>query len=117
MSRRRAPAQLPDEPTRTSFATAEVVRDPDRPSLVRLLLDGVESSALDLDDPGYLDFEYMQHIRLLIAAHCARPGDADGTPRRMRVLHLGAAGCALQNGRPHGSKNVTRPQVLWGVLH
>ena len=95
MSRRRAPAQLPDEPTRTSFATAEVVRDPDRPSLVRLLLDGVESSALDLDDPGYLDFEYMQHIRLLIAAHCARPGDADGTPRRMRVLHLGAAGCAL----------------------
>ena len=41
-------------------ATAEVVRDPQRRNAFILLLDGVESSHVDLDEPGYLAFEYMQ---------------------------------------------------------
>ncbi|WP_124039648.1 spermidine synthase [Neoactinobaculum massilliense] len=72
----------------TDFSVAQLVRYPDRPSLVTLLLDGVESSALDLDDPAFLEFEYMQ--QMAAAIELAFPG---GIP--LRALHLGAAGCAL----------------------
>lgn len=72
----------------TTMGTARIEVDPDRPSLLILYLDGVPSSAIDLDDPEYLEFEYMQHMRIL--AEAARPR---GT--KMRALHIGGAGCAL----------------------
>lgn len=53
-----------------------------------LLLDGVESSAIHLDDPSILEFEYMQHASCALDA--AFP-EGDG----VRALHLGGAGCAL----------------------
>ncbi|MDK6906578.1 fused MFS/spermidine synthase [Actinotignum timonense] len=79
---------MPTEPVRTDYALAELDRRSDRPSLVTLYLDGVESSALDLDDPTYLEFEYMQQFRCILEAMY---------PKRepLRVLHLGAAGCAF----------------------
>lgn len=57
-------------------------------SLVTLFVDGVESSAVDLADPHHLEFEYMQHIRIAINSRWA-------VPEPLRILHLGAAGCAL----------------------
>ncbi|MFD6177001.1 MULTISPECIES: spermidine synthase [unclassified Isoptericola] len=72
--------------------TARVERDPDHPDRVTLHVNGVPSSALDLADPGFLAFEYMQQIAAVLA------GLPDGP---LRVLHLGAAGCALARHVEH----------------
>lgn len=69
----------------TSLATAEL-RAHD--SGVLLLLDGTESSWIDLADPAHLDFEYHQQMdAALNALH--GPGGA------VRAVHLGGAACAL----------------------
>src|SRR3954454_1003892 len=67
---------------------AELVRDPDRPRAWTLLLNGVPQSHVDLDDPEYLDFEYVRrlgHVVDLVA------------PARspLRVLHLGGGALTL----------------------
>ena len=94
--------RLPTEPISTDFSIAEIGQSPYQPSLITLYLDGAESSALDLVDPRYLEFEYMQHIDLIIGATLG-----DTVP--LRALHLGAAGCALARaldaGHP-GSKQL-----------
>ena len=107
MKRASSKTRLPEGPVRTTFAPAELVRTAAAPSQILLLLDGVESSSLDLEDPEYLDFEYMQHIRLILESRWTRienERDETGTERhaeragggrRLRVLHLGGAGCAL----------------------
>ncbi|MFC8800621.1 spermidine synthase [Promicromonospora sp. NPDC057138] len=69
-----------------STGTAEVVRDPDYPQRVTLHVNGVPSSSLDLADPGFLDFEYMQQMAAFVALL---------PPGPLRVLHLGAAGSAF----------------------
>ncbi|WP_245885602.1 spermidine synthase [Xylanimonas oleitrophica] len=66
--------------------TAEVVPDPDHSGRVTLHVNGVPSSYLDLGDPGFLAFEYMQQMDAVVAATTAGP---------IHALHLGAAGCAL----------------------
>ncbi len=53
-----------------------------------LLIDGVPQSHVDLEDPGYLDFEYVRRIGHVIDA--AAPA---GQP--LRVLHLGAGALTL----------------------
>lgn len=53
-----------------------------------LLIDGMESSFHDLDDPAHLDFEYMQHMTAILDSFWG-----EGTP--VRALHLGGAGCSL----------------------
>ena len=53
-----------------------------------LMINGVPSSHVDLDDPLRLDFEYMRWIADLLDV--AGP---EGDP--LRVLHLGGAGCTL----------------------
>ena len=104
MKRASSRTQLPEGPVATTYATAELVRARTNPSQVLLLLNGVESSSLDLADPEYLDFEYMQHIRLILESRWDQGGhravEAGGSAeggglRRTRVLHLGGAGCAL----------------------
>ena len=72
----------------TSMSVASIGVDPDRPSLLTLYLDGLPSSALDLTDPEHLEFEYMQHMRIMVEAKRPR-----GTP--IKALHIGGAGCAL----------------------
>jgi spermidine synthase len=67
---------------------AELIRDPERARAWTLLVNGTPQSHVDLDDPEYLDFEYMRrlgHVADLVAA----PG------RPLRVLHLGAGGLTL----------------------
>ncbi|MEU6859727.1 fused MFS/spermidine synthase [Glycomyces sp. NPDC046736] len=63
-------------------------RDKDRPSLMHLVADGVVQATVDLDDPSYLDAEYMQRISYLV--------DAMTEPKRpVRALHLGAGALAM----------------------
>ena len=63
----------------------ELLRDADRRAAWMLLIDGVPQSHVDLDDPGYLDFEYVRRI-----GHVIDEAAPAGQP--LRVLHLGAAG-------------------------
>ncbi|MDO5025568.1 MAG: fused MFS/spermidine synthase [Trueperella sp.] len=59
-----------------------------RGSLVTLFVDGVESSAIDLTDPHYLEFEYLQQMRIVL-------NTLFGATAPLRVLHLGGAACAF----------------------
>ncbi|ASR54325.1 spermidine synthase [Cellulomonas sp. PSBB021] len=77
----------PVGPVEIPTGTVEVVPDPDHAAGATLLVNGVPSSYVDLDDPGVLAFEYMQQMALVVDA--LRPGEP------LDVVHLGAAGCAL----------------------
>jgi spermidine synthase len=67
---------------------AELLRDADRRASWMLMVDGVPQSHVDLDDPGYLDFEYVRRLGHVIdtAAEAGQP---------LRVLHLGAGALTL----------------------
>lgn len=88
--RRRAPRRedlrLPEGPVPIDTGTAELVVDRGSPRTVTVLVNGVPSSHLDLDDPTWLEFEYMQQMAVLVE-HLTR-GPLD-------VVHLGAGACAL----------------------
>ena len=66
----------------------ELLRDADRRAAWMLLIDGVPQSHVDLDDPGYLDFEYVRRI-----GHVIDEAAPSGQP--LRVLHLGAGALTL----------------------
>jgi len=67
---------------------AELLRDADRRAAWLLLVDGVPQSHVDLDDPGYLDFEYVRRL-----GHVIDTALPPGQP--LRVLHLGAGALTL----------------------
>jgi len=62
--------------------------DPDNPSGRFFVVHGLEASYIDLDDPEYLDFEYLQRIADTMDVMAPPPAPLD-------VVHLGGAGCAL----------------------
>lgn len=62
------------------------MRDRDDPQAVTVVVNGVPSSYVKLDDPRFLAFEYMQQIAAAIDQLPDGP---------LRVVHIGAAGCAL----------------------
>jgi len=66
----------------------ELLADPDRPRAWTLLVDSTPQSYVDLDDPLYLDFEYMQRLGhvLDLAGQASAP---------LRVLHLGGGALTL----------------------
>jgi|HubBroStandDraft_1064217.scaffolds.fasta_scaffold02081_5 spermidine synthase len=66
----------------------ELVPDSGRLRAWTLLLDGTPQSHVDLDDPGYLEFEYMRRL-----GHIADLASAPAEP--LRVLHLGGGGLTL----------------------
>ena len=68
--------------------TAEIVQDRDNPDGYLLLVNGVQSSHIDLSDRTWLDFEYMRWIAAVIE-------DRSPPGQPLRVLHLGAAACSL----------------------
>lgn len=80
--------ELPTGPVPIATGTAELVRSPADPTGVTLVVNGAESSHLDLADPTRLEFEYMQQMALVID-HLLGPR----TP--VRAVHLGGAACAL----------------------
>jgi hypothetical protein len=73
---------------RVDAGVAELVGDRDRPRAWTLLVDGTPQSYVDLDDPQYLEFEYMRRLGHFI--DLAAPA---GEP--LRVLHLGGGGLTL----------------------
>jgi SAM-dependent methyltransferase len=66
----------------------ELLADPDRPRAWTLLVASTPQSYVDLDDPEYLEFEYMRRIGHLL--DLAAPA---GAP--LRVLHLGGGALSL----------------------
>ena len=66
----------------------ELVRDADRPRAWTLFVDGTPQSHVDLDDPCYLEFEYVRRLGHLIDL-MAEPGEP------LRVLHLGGGALTL----------------------
>src|SRR3954465_8379529 len=68
--------------------TAELMAGPDRARAWTLLLDGAPQSHVDLDDPAYLDFEYVRRLGHVVDL-AAPPG------RPLRVLHLGGGALTL----------------------
>ena len=86
MGRRREPG--PAGRVADGYTGAELLRDADRRAAWMLLIDGVPQSHVDLDDPGYLDFEYVRRI-----GHVIDEAAPAGQP--LRVLHLGAGALTL----------------------
>jgi spermidine synthase len=77
--------------------TAELVPDLDRPGSWMLFISGVPQSQVDLDDPGYLEFEYVLRM-----AHVIDLAFPEGEP--LHALHLGGGALTLPRYVAH-----TRP--------
>ncbi len=99
MGRKRAPKNVPVEPEtsadgpvagifRTDTGTAELIPDGDNPNGWLLMLNGVQSSHVDLADPLRLDFEYMRWIMALVQ-------DRWPATEKLRTLSLGGAACSM----------------------
>jgi spermidine synthase len=71
--------------TETRYHCARVVADPDRDSGRTLVLDGLRHSYVDLDDPTFLEFEYVRAIAAVVDA--AFP---EGEP--LAAHHVGGGG-------------------------
>ena len=74
--------------------TAEIEADPYGANRYILKVNGVPSSHVDLDDPSYLDFEYMRWMEPIFTIGFPVQ-DFDGRARKLRVLHLGGGGCSM----------------------
>lgn len=72
----------------TRYHCAAVVDDPDRDSGRVLVLDGVRHSYVDLDDPEYLDFAYVQAMASLVDT-------AYAPEQALDTYHLGAGGLSM----------------------
>src|SRR4030081_1541605 len=68
------------------LGAAELLRDLDRANGWLLSVDGVAQSYVDLDDPTYLDFDYVRRIGDVI--DCLPPGP-------LQALHVGGGACTL----------------------
>ncbi len=69
-------------------AVATLVRDDSRRNAWTLLLDGVETSHVDLDDPTALEFEYVRWLGDVIECVATSGGRVD-------TVHLGGGGLTL----------------------
>jgi spermidine synthase len=100
MAHRQRPARVEEK---IDSGVAELVPDADRPRSWTLVVNGTPQSHVDLDDPAYLDFEYVRRLGHVIdlAAPAGRP---------LRVLHLGGGGLTLARHvaatRPRSSQQV-----------
>lgn len=105
---RTASRDLPAGPISTSHATVELATDKADPNGVMLLIDGAESSHLDLADPSHLVFEYMQQMMAVL--------EETTTTERLRAVHLGGAGCSLARAVEAQWPNSRQIAVEWDVL-
>jgi hypothetical protein len=72
----------------TDSGVAELVPDLDRPGSWVLFVDGTPQSQVDLNDPAYLEFEYVRRI-----GHVIDLAFPPGEP--LRALHLGGGAMTL----------------------
>ena len=86
--------------------SAELLADADRPGGWLLLIDRIRQSYVDLDDPTYLDFEYMQAFADVLDALPSGP---------LAVTHVGGGACTLVRyvdaTRPGSPQIVLEPDV------
>jgi spermidine synthase len=98
----------PDE-IQIGTGRAQVLADADRPGGYLLTVDRVRQSYVDLDDPAYLDFEYIQTMADVLDAM------SPPAPARLTVTHVGGGGCTLARyvaaARPGSSQIVLEPDV------
>ena len=87
----------------TDDRRTELLRDLDRDTGWVLLVDGVEQSYVDVEDPTHLEFEYMQHMALVLDAVFARPDP-------ISAAHLG--GGAMTMPRWIAATRPGSPQVV-----
>jgi hypothetical protein len=89
----------------------ELLADEDRPGGWLLLLDRIRQSYVDLDDPGYLDFEYVQAFADVLDALPAGP---------LAVTHVGGGACTLARyvalTRPGSPQIVLEPDAALTAL-
>lgn len=99
-----------DEPdtggVRVATGLAELLADADRPGGWLLVVDRIRQSYVDLEDPTYLDFEYLRWLADIIDA--LEPGP-------LAVTHIGGGGCTLARyvaaTRPGSSQIVFEPDI------
>jgi spermidine synthase len=100
MAHRQRPVRIEEE---IDSGVAELVPDPDRPRSWTLVVNGTPQSYVDLDDPEYLDFEYVRRLGHVVDL-AAPPG------RPLQALHLGGGGLTLARyiaaTRPRSSQQV-----------
>lgn len=70
----------------TARPRIEFISDSDHPFGTMLLMDSVRQSYIDLDDPTYLDFEYVQYIASALETVPDGPID---------IVHIGGGGLTL----------------------
>jgi len=86
--------------------SAELLADADRPGGWLLLIDRIRQSYVDLEDPTYLDFEYMQTFADVLDAL---------PPGPLAVTHIGGGACTfvryIAASRPSSSQIVLEPDA------
>lgn len=99
----------PPEPF--SGGAAELLADADRPGGWLLLLDRIRQSYVDLDDPTYLDFEYVQGFADILGALPEGP---------LAVTHVGGGACTFARyvaaTRPGSAQIVLEPDAALTAL-
>jgi spermidine synthase len=95
------------EPDSTDgLGRVELLADADRPGGWLLLVDRIRQSYVDLDDPTYLDFEYVQAFADVVAALPDGP---------LAVTHVGGGACTfaryIATVRPGSPQIVLEPDV------
>jgi spermidine synthase len=94
-----------------SLGSVELLADADRPGGWLLTIDRIRQSYVDLDDPGYLDFEYIQAFADVLDALPAGP---------LAVTHVGGGACTLARyvaaTRPGSAQIVFEPDTALTAL-
>src|SRR4051794_2941525 len=71
-----------------AVSTPELLRDLERDTGWTLMVEGAEQSYVDVEDATHLEFEYMQHIALVVDA-------VFDDEQTLSALHLGGGACTL----------------------
>jgi spermidine synthase len=103
--------EVEDGATPSAGGVVELLADEDRPGGWLLLLDRIRQSYVDLDDPTYLDFEYIQAFADVLDAL---------PPGPLAVTHVGGGACTLARyvaeTRPGSPQIVLEPDAALTAL-
>jgi hypothetical protein len=98
-------ALAPDE-IQVGLGRAQLLADADRPGGFLLIVDRIRQSYVDLDDPTYLDFEYLRDLADIVDALPSGP---------LAVTHIGGGACTFARyvfaTRPGSSQVILEPDV------
>jgi spermidine synthase len=98
--------ELAADEVAVGLGRAQLLADADRPGGFLLVVDRIRQSYVDLDDPTYLDFEYMQQFAVVVEALAPGP---------LAITHIGGGAMAfaryLAATRPGSSQVVLEPDV------